>query len=215
MNNGILSLVLFLIEFSLLVFTFKKGRQYPYFWNVVPILILLQLYQLLEFILCTTTSYSHIVGPLAFVTITFLPPTGYHLVTKLVGWKHKDYLIGYLLATGFGLFYALTPNSVMVESCNPYFAIYSFKSSPMFSYYYSGFLVYAVSFLALHIYGRGDKIRKNASIGLLIGYLSFMMPMTILLVYDNSNFISVTSIMCKFALFLAMSLGMMTNKQIM
>jgi len=52
MIDGILSLVLFGIELILLIIICVKNRDHPQFWNIFTIMLLLQTYQLSEFLLC-------------------------------------------------------------------------------------------------------------------------------------------------------------------
>lgn len=209
MNPGIISLILFLIELVILGITIKYGRSYRYFINTLAILVLLQLYQLSEFLICTTEYYW--IGPIAFTLITFLPPSGYQLATRLVNWKRRDYIVGYLLATGFALFYLLTPESVELKTCNPYYAVYRFSNSQWYGLYYNGMLLYSVGFLFYHLMTNAN-IARTATKGLLFGYISFMLPMLLLVMFDASTIIMITSVMCKFALMLALAIGIVTNK---
>ncbi len=53
-----------------------------------------------------------------------------------------------------------------------------------------------------------DKLDTKWGIIVLLGYLSFLTPMFIMVLVDYSKYIvTVTSIMCKYALLLAVTLG--------
>ncbi|MCY3411056.1 MAG: hypothetical protein INQ03_05390 [Candidatus Heimdallarchaeota archaeon] len=202
--DGQLSLIFFILEFLLLLLLFSKARDYQHFWNTISVLILLQLYQLAEFIVCRYGIA--MVAQLAFVIITFLPPAGYHLATQLTTWKKRDYLLGYGLATIFALYYLFEDNAVIVHECNPYYAVYYFKAAYLYAIYYNLFLLYAMIFLLIQLRNMAER---GSAIILLIGYISFMLPMLLMVLIDISWLMMVTSVMCKFAIMLAATLGIL------
>ncbi len=76
--NGLVSLIFFGIELAILIVVIIFNRDHPHFWEIVAFLVLLQLYQLSEFLVCIGVSVGFITR-IGFVVITFLPPLGYFL----------------------------------------------------------------------------------------------------------------------------------------
>ena len=182
------------------------NRDHKFFWIIFSLLVLLQLYQLSEFLICIGVD-ENITGRIAYVIITFLPPLGYYLCAKVVGWKIPDYWIGFALATGFSLYYLSVPQSVRLVNCNPLYAIYSFDLSIYYGIYYIGLILYSIIFLLGHLIWRKDRIDNKKIILLLVGYLSFLAPMYLMIYIEFSFAKATTSIMCKYALLLAITLG--------
>ena len=206
MQPGTLSLIFFVIELVILIIVIIFNRDHPFFWSIVGLVGLLQLYQLSEWLICIGVN-ENVTGRIAYVIITFLPPLGYFLSTRIVGWKFPDYWIGFAAATAFSLYYLISPNSVELVDCNPLYAIYNYDLSLYYGIYYIGILVYSILFLVAHMIWRREKIERKLSILLLIGYLSFLAPMYLMILIDYSFINTVTSIMCKYALLLAVTLG--------
>ncbi|NPD88858.1 MAG: hypothetical protein HGN29_09035 [Asgard group archaeon] len=179
---------------------------------------MLQLYQLSEWLICIGVN-ENITGRIAYVIITFLPPLGYYLSTRIVQWKFPDYWIGFAATTAFSLYYLIIPNSVNLIDCNPLYAIYKHNLSIYYGIYYIGILAYSILFLVAHTIWKKEKIERKLSILLLVGYLSFLVPMYLMVLIDSSFINTVTSIMCKYALLLAVTLGVFSfikpkNKQL-
>lgn len=206
MLPGTLSIIFFGIEFFILVAVIIFNRKHPFFWSIASVLVLLQLYQLAEFLICIGVN-ENITGKIAYTIITFLPPLGYFLSSKVVGWKYPDYWIGFAAATGFSLYFLVTPGSIGLDRCNPFYAVYSVQHSYFYGLYYIGIIVYSIIFLVAHLLFRRNNFDRKSSLFVLIGYLSFLAPMYIMVWVDSSFAGAVTSLMCKYALVLAVILG--------
>lgn len=207
MLPGTLSIIFFGIEFFILVAVIIFNRKHPYFWSIASVLVLLQLYQLAEFLICIGVN-ENITGRIAYTIITFLPPLGYFLSSKVVGWKFPDYWIGFAAATGFSLYYLVTPGSVALDRCNPFYAVYSVHHAFYYGIYYVGIIVYSIIFLIAHLLFRRHNFDRKSSLFVLIGYLSFLVPMYVMVWVDSTFARTVTSMMCKYALLLAVILGL-------
>jgi len=206
MLPGTLSIIFFGIEFFILVAVIIFNRKHPFFWSIALMLVLLQLYQLAEFLICIGVN-ENITGRIAYTIITFLPPLGYFLSSKVVGWRFPDYWIGFAAATGFSLYYLVTPGSVALVSCNPFYAVYSVHHAFYYGIYYVGIITYSIIFLVAHLIFRRNNFDRKSSLFVLIGYLSFLAPMYVMVWVDSYFARTVTSIMCKYALLLAVILG--------
>ncbi len=207
MQPGTLSLIFFCIEFVILITVIIFNRDHRFFWSIIFLLILLQLYQLSEFLICIGIN-ENVTGRIAYVIITFLPPLGYFLCTRVVGWKYHDYIIGFAVALGFSLYYLIVPNSVQLIDCNPLYAIYGNNLAWYYGAYYFGMIVYSILFVIANLIWRREHIYTRNGIIVLIGYLSFLAPMFLMVLIDTSKYLpTITSIMCKYALLLAVTLG--------
>lgn len=206
MLPGTLSLIFFVIEFIILIIVIIFNRDHSFFWSIVGLLGLLQLYQLSEWLICIGVD-ENITGRIAYVIITFLPPLGYYLSSRIVQWKFPDYWIGFAAATAFSLYYLIVPNSIELIDCNPLYAVYNNELSLYYGIYYIGIIAYSILFLVAHMIWRKEKIDRKLSILLLVGYLSFLVPMYLMVLIDSSVKNTVASIMCKYALLLAVTLG--------
>jgi len=204
MLPGTLSLIIFSIEFIILLGVIIFNRDHQFFWSIVAMLALLQLYQLSEFLICIG---ENITGRIGYVIITFLPATGYYFASKVVKWKYPDYLVFFALATGFSLYYLIVPTSISLVNCNPLYAMYQSEISIPYTSYYMSSILYSILFLLAHLIWRKDKIDSKMSLVIILGYLSFLVPIILMIWIDSSFKSSVTSIMCKYALSLAVILG--------
>lgn len=165
---------------------------------------LLQLYQLSEFLICIGVN-ENIIGRIAFVIITFLPPLGHYLVVQVTKWKYKDYLIGFAFGLFFAIYYAVVPESVELVDCNPLYAIYQYPLDFAYGIYYYTVIFYAICLLVYHIIAKKDIIKRSSAL-ILIGYLSFLVPMLLMILIDWRFTDLVESVMCKYAILLAVTL---------
>ncbi len=218
--NGLVSLIFFGIELAILIVVIIFNRDHKHFWEIVAFLVLLQLYQLSEFLVCIGVSVGFITR-IGFVIITFLPPLGYFLCTRVVKWKFPDYWFGFALAIAFSIYYIVDTSSVVLVDCNPFFATYQstgsisigpstapyeLRISALYSAFYFGSLLYSIWFLVENLIWAKDKIDNKYGTIVLIGFLSFMLPMLLMVILLPQYAVAVASILCKYALILAVTL---------
>ena len=216
MIDGLLSLIFFAIEFAILIMVVLLNRDHPYFWTTISLLALLQLYQLSEFLICSGIAPAIFIR-IGYVIITFLPPTGYFLSSQISGWKNKsnilgkDYILGFILGLGFAIYYLVDTASVTLLDCNPFYATYDSKYSLAYGIFYYGYIMFGIALLfysiGFGIYKEQNYPNKKYAILILIGYLSFLVPMHLMTLIDVSWLKVVPSVMCKYAILLAISLG--------
>lgn len=206
MLPGMLSLIFFIIELVFLVIILKRNNQHPSFLPICFIMALLQIYQLSEFMICIGID-PNITGRIAFVSITFLPPTGHVLTSKTVNWKYRDYFVWFGFGLGFALFFIFTPDAVELVSCNPFYAVYEYKMAALYGWYYMGNIFWSL-ILILHFIIKNSNIHQNlASALILLGYLACLLPVGIMIYLVDPKFgNAVPSIMCKYAIVLAIIL---------
>ena len=209
MVDGLLSLIFFGIELVFLIIIYVKNRDHPQFWIIFTIMLLLQTYQLSEFLMCIGVAPS-IVVRLAISIITFLPPTGYILTIRVLQCKRKFVDVIYYLTLFFGIlisfYYLFGSDTIVLVDCNPIYAVYEND----YPYFYAGYyyLVILLTLLVIfyQIIFKGVLKHKLKGILILIGYISFLMPMAITLIVDPLLIPAISSIMCKYAIILAIML---------
>ncbi len=213
MIDGIISLILFGVELILLVLICIKNRDHPQFWTIFTIMLLLQLYQLSEFLICTGVSQNIIVR-IAISIITFLPPTGFLLTTQILDCRklfvRLVYYLGILSGAILSFYYLFLDKNIIMKDCNPIYAVYQIGFSFLYGIYY-----YLIIFLALIVifyqiifkgFVKRNSSKKFRGLMLIIGYLSFLLPMAITIIIDSDYIPAITSIMCKYAILLAVTL---------
>jgi len=201
-----MSLIFFCIEFVILLVVIIFNRKHPFFWSIISLITLLQLYQLSEFLICINVGVD-ITARIAYVIITFLPPTGYFLCTRIVNWKFPDYWIGFAGALALSIYYLSVPGSVTLVDCNPLYANYDYNISTIYGIFYMGIIVYSILFLVAHLIFRRENIESKFSLIMITGYISFLAPMYLMVWIDTSWAKVIPSVMCKYALLLAVILG--------
>lgn len=201
MNNysGILSLLIFCIELFLIinVFYFSKSK----YKNLsLTILVLLALYQFFEFFICIMNLKWGLVVYLAFVTISFLPPTGLLLLMKVNKIEIKKFK-GLIFAPAifFIIYYLFNVNKFYVQKCSIIFASYSYPLEFLYGLFYYIPIAVALYIGIRNYFLTDDKKLKKQNLILVLGYLIFLVPtiITLLIHTDSINFIE--SLMCKFA----------------
>jgi hypothetical protein len=208
MIDGLLSLIFFIIEFGFLLVIVIKNRNHPQFIWIVLLMIFLQLYQLMEFFLCIGIE-PNIVGRLGLLAITFLPPLGVLLTSDVCHLKHWINWSGILVGIGLSLFYVIVPNAFTFQTCNPFYATYAYPLGNFYGIFYFGYIGWAFVLLIIKfIRNRGisQKNTNKKATYILIGYLSFLLPMGVTLIIDTSTIDALESIMCKYAILLAITL---------
>ena len=209
MVDGILSLILFGIELILLIIICIKNRDHPQFWIIFTIMLLLQTYQLSEFLLCIGVA-QNIVVRLAISIITFLPPTGYLLTIRVLQCKRKFVLLIFYLSLIFAVilsfYFFFWDTTIVMKDCNPIYAVYQIGFTHLYGVYYNSVILLTLLVIFYQIIFK--RVLKHNLKGLLvlIGYISFLLPMIITLLVDPLLVSATTSIMCKYAILLAIML---------
>lgn len=203
----------FVIEIGLAIYVNWRYK----FTNItrlaIAILFFLAVFQLAEFNVCEgafgidSLSWAR----LGYVSITMLPPLGFHLATRLAGDKRNNGTIAlaYVMAGAFGTFFAFSGHGIAAGTCLGNYVI--FKSAPgsmaLYSLYYYGWLI-AGTMYSLHKAGKMKlPNRAKALRALTVGYLAFIVPTTTVNIIDPSTISGIPSIMCGFAVLLAIALA--------
>jgi hypothetical protein len=200
----------FVIELALAAFVFLRHRTTRFGKVAGFVLILLATFQIAEYRICVPGTASVVVwSRIGFVAITLLPLSGLYLVS-LVSHKPHFLKLGYATAGGFLLYFTFVPKSISDAICGGNYVVFNMSNDlyRLFGFYYLGFLL-------LGIWESIEKVSrlhrrtgsKKALQWLIVGYLSFMAPMGVAYVLIPETRNASASIMCGFALILAIILA--------
>lgn len=179
---------------------------------VLAILLCLASFQLVEYILCLQHDQAmiNLLARTGFVAISLLPPLGIHLARSLVHRKMNPWYVvaPYLCAVGWGLYFLLVEGSIVQGACGANYAILDLppRIEMLYGIYYWGLLV--IGYWETYSLSRRKMFQKYASSlrALGVGYLAFMVPTLASIVLFPETFRAIPSIMCGFALALAVIL---------
>jgi drug/metabolite transporter (DMT)-like permease len=198
----------FIIEILLAIYSFIKSLKAKSDFNIVLTLIFLAIFQLSEYQICggfNPLFWSR----LGLFSITFLPVLGFYLITKIS--KKSNFLkFGFILAIAFVVFFVLVPHTVEGAICGGNYIIFDIKSgvNSLYGYYYFGFLILGIWESIKGIKSDNSKKKiKEAFKWFIIGYLSFILPLTLVYIFIPITRVAIASIMCGFAVIFAFILA--------
>jgi hypothetical protein len=169
----------------------------------------LGIFQLAEFQVCDG---AHTVGwmRLGYAAITLLPALGIHLVSLIT--KHKWVRnIGYLFAAGFITVFLFSTQSIHTAVCGGNYILIS-TSGVVAKTYFPLYYSISLAATALEIIWftvakiNQDKIAVSALRWLLVGLAAFLIPTGAVYLLSVSARSGLPSVMCGFAVFLAIIL---------
>lgn len=195
------SLATFIIETIFAVYILLRYKATHFSLLSTFILFLLALFQFSEYMVCTTPNPAYW-GKIGLAVVTLLPVAGIHMVS-MVSKRHLWTVGGYVLAATLVGIILFWPEVAITAVCNSSYV--DIQTIPFFSklygLYYAGFLLLGIVLLALSLYQKiGDKKEEE---WLLVGYLAFYVPALILFYFKIVRHTALPSIMCGFALLLA------------
>lgn len=199
----------FLLEISLAIYTLFR-----YKWNTmtrlaVAMLVFLALFQLAEYSICRDLGFSsEIWSKIGFVSITALPPLGVHMIAVTVKKVNRTLPILAYASGVIGVFIFLVTDALTGIGCGGNHVIFQIEAgfSVAYSTYYYFWLVAGVALAMYYSKKMTDKHRKRVLNWGVIGYSSFMLPTALLTIANPSLIDGVPSIMCGFAVLLALIL---------
>ncbi len=162
----------------------------------------------MEFLMCIGVN-PNIIGRMGLVAITFLPPLGVLLTSYVTNLKHWINWSGIPFAIGLSVYYIIVPNAFTLQTCNPFYAVYTYPLGNLYGIFYFGYIFWALILIVIAWIFNRKRVRKFSNknaILVLVGYISFLLPMAITVVIDFSTSSAIPSIMCKYALLLAITL---------
>lgn len=205
--SPLVMLVTFLIEFFLIFYVLYRYKLTPVSRLVIATLACLGIFQLAEYMICGGLGFSgNEWVRLGYVAITLLPPLGLHLIATIAGRPAKALVAAAYVSAAVFIGYFLLAPGVKLEECAPNYAIFQIGGLDTYIYaiYYYGWLLTAVGLAsqwAKRYVKQASALRWTA-----IGYASFIIPTTIANIIDPATIAGIPSIMCGFAILLAIVL---------
>lgn len=168
------------------------------------------IYQVFEFLMCGLGFDSSYTAFLAFTDISFLPPLGLFFVLSLYNYKSGYFKLLFLPATTFIFYYSTITDRFNVNTCTVFYAIYKYPLGDLYGFIYYVPIIITIVLLTRGIKKSADKIIVHLSKVLLTSYILIAIPVIIafILVFLNQTMLiqSIVSVMCKFAVILAIAL---------
>lgn len=201
----------FIIEAAMALYVLYRYKRSEKAWVIVSILLLLAAFQLAEYYVCTNSSISILAARLGFVAITFLPPLGLYLMFLLTGYKHKTYLkLLFLVGLVISAYFLFAPQAFETYQCTGNYVIFQIGPRVTFLYqvYYFGLILQSLITGALYLRSNSslDRPSKTPVKWLIAGYAFFIVPVAILTVFHPDTSKAIPSILCGFAITLAIVL---------
>lgn len=201
-------LLTFVIELSLAAVVWWRTRASISQRLILLILICLATFQAAEYIICTG-GHDIFWTKLGLTAITLLPALGLHLMGHLTK-KPAVVSTGYLMAAAYSGIFLFMPEAVLGASCEGNYVILNTQYAGGWGAYYFFFLFVAVGKALQHL--RHTPIKKGGNRSrsiawLMVGYLSFILPMFIAFIARPEIREATPSVMCGFAVILAFILA--------
>ncbi|MFI5386622.1 MAG: hypothetical protein ACHQ50_10935 [Fimbriimonadales bacterium] len=205
----------FTIEIILAIYVAVRYGSSLFRTIVVTVLVCLSSFQLAEYQVCEGPRSAALAWTkLGLVGITILPALGMHLIGTVTR-RSPLIPIGYAVAAFYALTFLFLPGATAEAGCSGNYVLLNIKNgwvSLMYTAYYSLFLGLAMLELLLRLLAEGRATPSGYSPKLialtLMGYLSFILPMAVVAIVDSQLRAATPSIMCGFALFLALLLAL-------
>lgn len=198
-------LATFLIEFAMIFYVIWRYKMSPTVRLVTITLGLLGTFQLAEYMICGGLGLGHSDwARLGYMSITFMPAVGLHLVMTLAKKTIRPLLYAaYLMASVYAAYFATAGNALVGTTCTANYAVFHVNDigSIIFAAYYYGWLLIGMGVATY--YARRNKKVAPALRWMTVGYASFIVPTTFANIANPSTIAGIPSIMCGFAVLLA------------
>lgn len=211
--NGIASLFIACIELVLLIniFIFSDKNKSN---NLAKILIVvLMIYQAMEFLICGLNYNSPVFAYFAFADISLLPPLGLYFVLVYYDKLKNYHKLIFIPASFFIVYYAMIIPQFNVELCTPFYAVYNYPLGDLYGFfYYSPILI--TMFIIFKDIRSDNPVSSQIPKVLLTGYVLVSLPVIVAFILAFSQLAgllhSIVSVMCKFAVLLSIALTYFT-----
>lgn len=198
-----------IIELSLALWVFTRYATRTSRRLILLLLVFLAAFQLAEFNVCGSAIPDLIWSRVGYIFITMLPPLGLHLIVRLRR-DHRPKLVGtaYLAAAAFALAFGFLPSGLNQGVCTGNYVIFLLAPtlSMIYGIYYLGF-VFLGLLMALVRPAHTTGKQRTALSWTAIGYIAFTLPVLIIDLILPYIHLGIPSIMCGFAVILAIILG--------
>lgn len=198
-------LATFLIEIILAFYALWRYKLTTITRLAVVILFSLAAFQIAEYMICGGLGISNTNWARAgYVSITLLPALGIHMIIAISG-KKMPMLVAaaYVTCIAFVAYYLFNLDAITNQTCYSNYAVFHADrfGAQLYAGYYYGWLMVGTYF-AWHL-GMQNPEKRAALHAMMIGYLVFILPTTFFNIIDPNTISGIPSIMCGFAVLLA------------
>lgn len=176
---------------------------------ILALLVCLAAFQLAEFNVCSPATPDIVWSRIGYIFITFLPPLGIHLITKLRREQRTGLIAtGYAASTIFAFAFAFLSNNLNRGVCAGNYVIFVLAQplATLYGTYYLGLVV--VGLVLTRWPQKHPSPTSTTALGwMTAGYLAFTLPTLIIDFILPMTRLGIPSIMCGFAVILAIILG--------
>lgn len=201
----------FAVEVGLAAYILWKYKNIAITKIIAATLLCLATFQLAEWMVCqgalgvSSVAWSRV----GFVAISFLPPLGIHTATLLAKRPNPALTyVGYAGAVSFSAYFLFATRGITGSVCGGNYVIFQMapQAVDLFSMYYYAMLLFGTGLSLYLARATADKHSASALRGLAVGYGAFMVPTMAVYQLDNATAAGIPSIMCGFAVTLAIIL---------
>lgn len=200
----------FVIEVTLALYSYWRYKMSPIVRLIIIMLVLLATFQMAEYFVCGGFGLSGFDwARLGFVAITLLPPIGIHLAHLIAKSSKKQIvMLAYASALVFVVYFALVSESVGHGQCLGNYVMFGVSGAvtAVYTLYYYGWLLAGIVACWRLSGAARSKQQKSALRALVVGYVAFLLPTTTVNLIDKQTLSGIPSIMCGFAVLLAIIL---------
>ncbi len=204
-------LATFAIELVLALYVLIRYKLNKTTRLVAALMVCLAIFQIAEYMVCEgALGISSLEwARLGYVAITLLPPLGLHLGMRIAGVNHKKLVMSsYGMALIFSLIFIAAGQGVSSHVCYGNYVIFEIANWALYPFaaYYSGWVVIGTVLAWRAARATRVHLRRRALYGLILGYMAFILPTTVANIVDPRTIAAIPSIMCGFAILLALIL---------
>lgn len=209
--NGLASLFIACIEFILLINYIIFSEKNRINLLIAAIILLLNIYQALEFVMCTLQLKYSLIAYFAFVDISFLPPLNLYFLLSYYKIEIKYSKLIFVPAIAFVIYYSSVINEFAVVKCAVLYASYTYPLGILYGVFYYLPFAAAIFVLINRVMKEKDRKRIFLSQVLLGGHIFIALPVLIAFLvasFGEKYLLNIIeSIMCKFAIVYAFCLA--------
>ncbi len=198
-----------IIETALVLKIIWRYKQSMVVQLSIATLLLLALFQLSEYFVCTTSMVNW--QRVGYVSITLLPVVGLHLLFVLAGNNNRRLVFSaYGVAVLLCVYFAAVPTAFKGQVCLGNYVMFKIgrREGLIYGTYYFGILLQTIHLAFSWLKQHTDKLsavhkNRKAIISVIVGYFVFIVPtaLSIIIFPDSSR--GIPSIMCGFAVIYA------------
>lgn len=206
--SPLVMILTFVIESILFIYTLVRYRMSPLGRTVAATLLFLATFQFAEYHVCGHSFIPASWSRIGFVAITMLPALGLHMILQIAGKKSKIATYSaYASAILFAGIFALNPATFEGHVCAGNYAIFQLQSPIGGFYFFYYYLLLFIGIAMAWTFSQKAKLPIKKALYLqIVGYLSFVLPTSIVNMLNPQTLVGVPSIMCGFAVTYALIL---------